>query len=63
MKRILNKKVNKEAKEQFGNVIERCENHCSIEDLEAEAAKSTIKAEDIKVEEYILLPTGKLVIK
>lgn len=57
------KKVNKEAKAQLKNIIENFGTHMSIEDLEAEAAKSTIKAEDIKVEEYVLLPTGELVIK
>lgn len=59
----MKKRLNKEGKRQFGNVIEKCGNHCSIEEMMAEAAKSEIKAEDIKVEEYVLLPTGELVIK
>lgn len=59
----MKKRLNKEGKKQFLNVIERCSNHCSLEEMIEEASKSTIKASDVKVEEYILLPTGELVIK
>lgn len=59
----MKKKVNKETKNQILAVIERCENQCSIEEMMEEAKKSDIKASDVVVEEYILLPNGELVIK